>query len=338
MFLHNNQYHILYERATKDLQQFLDDEESDRYFSSPRQIILLLSEFSVLSSALAFLHDKVEHSNTRYICCHMDLKPDNIFVFTDTNDHIKFKIADLGISKLRSRPLERDRPGFRKSHNVYEDEIRYLPTTMNTSASRGPGTFQAPEMYKHEKVGRASDVWSLGCLLMVFVIRMFGGVDGYQEFENARHVRERYSNDYFHFDGKVKPEVTERLDKLPESYENKLERLGKDCEKSVFEDLKQLIKMCLKEDAKSRIKSADFHRKLKEIVKYMKQALWKTRLDVLKGGKSLNFSNDVEATSKIRFSSERINTLGLSTYRACFDDLVKMEIIEGQNAARIRCE
>lgn len=97
-----------------------------------------------LSSALDSVHNYFfPLLNVRQIGCHYDIKPNNI-LFSDR----KLLLSDFGLSRLRKA----------------EDGSQ---TTFKT----GEGYYMAPECesmthgFEHGRIGRASDVWSLGCVL-----------------------------------------------------------------------------------------------------------------------------------------------------------------------------
>ena len=61
-------------------------------------------------------------------------------------------------------------------------------------------------------VGRAVDVWSMGCILIVAIIRAIEGAAALDQFENSK--ANRYRDDYFYYHNRedssiqLKPEVT----------------------------------------------------------------------------------------------------------------------------------
>jgi len=100
--------------------------------------------------------------------CHRDLAPRNILIHGDT-----FLLADFGLSTFRN--TEED------SLTTYKDVV---------------GSYNAPEClalqdgrFKPQKVGRASDIWSFGCILAEVLSYTMLGPDGVAEFRRKRQVQ-----------------------------------------------------------------------------------------------------------------------------------------------------
>ena len=78
------EFSILSPLAEMDLGRFLYNEDQDfqaRFEITPKQMI---AESSKLVHALHHLHDKIHTENLgHFICCHMDLKTENILVYMD---------------------------------------------------------------------------------------------------------------------------------------------------------------------------------------------------------------------------------------------------------------
>ncbi|RSL60544.1 hypothetical protein CEP53_005418 [Fusarium sp. AF-6] len=121
-----------------DLKQYWE-EESNRSLSV---FTWSIQQLAGLASALRDLHE--------VNCRHGDLKPSNIFYFRDDGGILK--IADLGVSKVHSTATDQ-----RKGETA---------TTASTRAYEGPeayGQTNAPR-------SRKFDCWSMGCVILEFVI------------------------------------------------------------------------------------------------------------------------------------------------------------------------
>ena len=192
--------HILYDCAETDLEKLLHEERYQSSIRSSASIIPLLSNASALAKALQFLHSgQWNKKDGHWIGCHMDLKPPNILIVkTETNT--TWKISDLGISKFQPDP-----------HAIRQPRLATKETT-KTSARRSNGKYQAPEVHLKKKIGRKSDVWSMGCILIIITIRAVQSLDGLTKFTNA--LLEGCDEDFFHYGNKVKPVVNTWLSEL----------------------------------------------------------------------------------------------------------------------------
>ena len=134
-------YSFLFPAADGDLKKLLSTNYRLPGFQSVTEI---LGSLWGLSSALDAVHNYFfSQFNIQQIGCHYDIKPKNI-LFSNG----KLLLADFGLSRLR-KTEEGSQMTFK----------------------RGEGDYIAPECeaitdgFKHGRIGRASDVWSLGCVL-----------------------------------------------------------------------------------------------------------------------------------------------------------------------------
>lgn len=109
------------------------------------------------------LADAIEQLHEKKICRHGDLKPENILCFSqDNNDGsstpgVRMVITDVGLARDHI-----ERTQFRESTN----------TRVSTKRYAGPEMDIAP----HAPLSRRFDIWSMGCILLEFVIWiLYGG-------------------------------------------------------------------------------------------------------------------------------------------------------------------
>jgi hypothetical protein len=163
-------------------------------FSSIDKLTILLHG---LSSAIESLHDYISphQDNLQLIGCHMDLKPANILIHQG-----KLLLADFGLSRLS-------------------------PDKSRTRFQNGQGDYLAPECEIinggtiHEgQIGRGSDIWALGCIILDILIRRDGGPRALQDFRKSRKqqvIPGLTASPYHAFnDTKPLPAVTEALKSL----------------------------------------------------------------------------------------------------------------------------
>lgn len=120
-----------------------------------------------LASALESLHGfKLEDLDIKLIGHHHDIKPKNVLVRDK-----RFILADFGLSKLK------DGSNSKSPFKV------------------GQGHYLAPECedgdakFKKGIVGRSSDIWSLGCIMLEVIVFMVGDADSLSQFRERRKFK-----------------------------------------------------------------------------------------------------------------------------------------------------
>lgn len=133
--------------------------EKQRGISSSQKLLLwTLTELQGLASALESLHAR----NYR----HGDLKPENILCFESRGKGETFtlKLGDLGLAKFHDTPTRQRRQATSMRYATW----RYEP----------PESLIAPR----QPMSRRADVWSLGCVVMEFLIWLRYGADELDRF------------------------------------------------------------------------------------------------------------------------------------------------------------
>jgi serine/threonine protein kinase len=157
----------------------------------------LLLALAGLASAIDAMHNFTSEALDLSLSgCHHDLAPRNILINGET-----FLLADFGLSSFR---------------NTEEDSL--------TTFREVRGSYVAPECQKFrdgrvqtEKVGRASDIWSFGCILSEVLTYTVLGPKGVAEFREKRKFEVTPGIEWFRFHGGPEtpnPEVSFWLDDL----------------------------------------------------------------------------------------------------------------------------
>ena len=191
-FSHRGSYNLLFFPAEADLRQVLAHEgrppklEADGTF---------LDALHGLSSALATLHNfSACDFDLELIGCHHDLKPSNILVDKD-----KFLLADFGLSRIRRLSADSKTMFKGADSNYIAPECEF-----------GEG-----QVFQRNLVGRKSDVWAFGCILIEVLTYMLLGAVGVKQFEEVRKARIRSWTLYqFHDGGKASSSVHTWIDDL----------------------------------------------------------------------------------------------------------------------------
>ncbi|KAF2826432.1 kinase-like protein [Ophiobolus disseminans] len=164
-YTHQGKHSLIFPLATGgDLHDFLIDIHRPEPFVQDNAVYTAMAG---LGSALATLH---EYRSTTFdmelMGYHHDLKPRNILVSGS-----RFILSDFGLSKLEAR-----------------DESK-------TDFKVGKGHYLAPEcedllnQFKKGVITRASDVWSLGCVMLEVIIFMRYGSEGVHQFRDERRYQ-----------------------------------------------------------------------------------------------------------------------------------------------------
>lgn len=144
-----------------DLATLLERERPARFRSDATFVVAICK----LGSALEAVHDFTTNMlDLRMIGCHHDLRPKNVLIDGET-----FILADFGLSRFKS---------------ASQDSA--------TAYRKGQGDYLAPECqslegeFQRHKIGRASDIWSFGCIIAELLTYMMKGPDSVEEFWKER--------------------------------------------------------------------------------------------------------------------------------------------------------
>lgn len=133
----------------------------------------------------------------------MDLKLDNILVYSISPSLPLgcWKISDFGISSMSSKREDTENSPRKVAMSELLTPVQslaYNTNTVRTDARRPAGPFSAPEVELGSKIGRASDIWSFGCILFQVLARAAGGISLLNELDGKRSAMDNGSrNDHF---------------------------------------------------------------------------------------------------------------------------------------------
>lgn len=171
---------LLFELAACDLQDLFKSKDFFRDFQTKKN--LLIDNAVDIMEALSFLHKTVRS-------LHLDIKPNNILVFRRPNsDLLAWKISDFNLSQKK----------VQKKDDGYL-ELSYTGSYASTLPSaRTAGLYQAPEIQDTDAetdqinvASEASDMWSMGCLLLKLIAFLCNGPDEVFDLENRLEVHTR---------------------------------------------------------------------------------------------------------------------------------------------------
>ncbi|RFU33952.1 hypothetical protein B7463_g2366, partial [Scytalidium lignicola] len=185
-YKHKGVYNFLFPMADMDLEHLLTAASKPVPFQDDIAVIKAL--FS-LGAALAGVHEFYsEQLGVEFKGCHHDLKPRNILVSQGT-----FVLADFGLCRFKGLEAE------------------------SKSLSKNIGDYLAPECrepnMQRKLVGRKSDIWSFGCIIVEVLGYMTGGVDTVTALREERSTDSNgWRSHSFHSNGGLKVCIQNWLD------------------------------------------------------------------------------------------------------------------------------
>ena len=240
-YVHGGIYNLLFPLAIMDLDKFLLHKNRIAGFEEDR---VILKAIHGLSCGLRYLHN-FETSQYSLHGVHQDIKPKNVLI-----RGMDFILADFGLSRLK--PVEES-----------------SQTTWNDATFE----YGAPECrdettWTQGHIGRASDIWSLSCIISELMICICKGPKGVQEFRADRLMQVRYGKqDAFH-DGRH----------LKEQVFNALAEVEREANSLAISAVFELLKAMFAEQPKDRPSAKEVESRLECIVV---QALIQNMLDAI---------------------------------------------------------
>jgi serine/threonine protein kinase len=264
------EFNILLPLADADLEDFLT---KPCYESRCGGISELIKEISNVADAIRWLHGGLRISEKVLICCHMDLKLDNILVYLENPSRSPvgcWKISDFGISSMVERATSEHSPRQPSSTLLSvptsspAQSLAHITGTAIFSVHRPPGVYTAPEIEYGNEVKPSSDIWSFGCILYQVLARGAGGIELLKELNDKRRPMENgFTNDHFcqktASGSFLHPSVSEWLES-PYGLLN-----GNFADRIMVMNCKRLIQTLLQSDPKRRPNAEQLHDKLAQI-------------------------------------------------------------------------
>lgn len=192
-YTHRKTHNLLFPLAGEDLEHFMTKEQKSQRFFSDRFFFLALCG---IASAIQKVHTFMsEELDIKFIGCHYDLKPKNILVMDDA-----LILADFGIARLKEETDD--------SKTVFK---------------QGSGHYLAPECanvidgFQRHSIGRSSDIWSFGCILVELLTSIDLGTGELEDFRSLRQSTDPvygFTTKTFYLGYDLHPAVTPWLTKL----------------------------------------------------------------------------------------------------------------------------
>lgn len=190
-YTYRGKHNFLFPLADTDLEMAFKLDDQLLGFPDKTSLFLALPD---LASALEKIHAYTSEDMS-WIGCHHDIKPDNILVIRS-----RLVIADFGLCTLKG-PSEGSKSLLRCGGHYY-----HAPECEDYDDDCKKGT-----------INRASDIWSLGCVMLELLVFIFKGKTGVKEFETSRKItfeQTAWTTKTFHHGKKASPAVQRCLDEL----------------------------------------------------------------------------------------------------------------------------
>ncbi|KAH8587930.1 kinase-like domain-containing protein [Bisporella sp. PMI_857] len=206
-----DKYSLLFAAAEYDLKTFLHSERDSSFSDSN-----LIHALSGLASAIQEVHGYFSSEHQYYLIgCHYDIHPGNVLV----QGHL-FILADFGLSRLKDKA--------QGSHSDFKGGLKdYLAPEC-----------QDWDTFVGNSIGRASDIWSFGCILAEVATYIAQGHLGVEDFEAKRKISDGYIKlSTFHDRGALNRHVTSWLNNLETS------TLGKEYTKGLLYLVRNMLEI-----------------------------------------------------------------------------------------------
>lgn len=152
---------------------------------------ILVMAIAGLASALSYLHH-FSLDNLHLAGSHRDIKPENILV---DGEHLL--LADFGLSRIT------------------EDQESSSSTAPNIAGDCIAPEHERKDDFKRHPTGRASDIWALGCVILMLLMFYREGKAGFERGRTERRQQgPQYTHYYFHDYDKPNPGVQRTLGEL----------------------------------------------------------------------------------------------------------------------------
>ena len=277
-FTFSSKYHMIYEKADCNLEEFMQKHRRPTLLSGLSSEDLA-QQFFGLADALCFIHNQggsdLEQDNkylgvkpksaqrTGYI---HDIKPENLLLFIykrPSGRSYWFRLSDFSCAKV----------------------VDYLNTvsgknrlSYRTTSAAGTPVYRAPEAMKDKLTSRPYDLWSLGCVYLELLVWFLDGYDALIRFREDRYCPvspNSFEDEGFYYAPKENKDF-----RLRKAVEEKIDDVLRRCT-GTLKEVAKVIPDLLKIDPKQRPTAE----KLVKILKHIDNGA-KPHVDVRQSGQT----------------------------------------------------
>lgn len=181
-FTFNSQYHMIYEKADRNLEEFMQKHRnaSELSFLTPQD---LAQQVLGMIGAVSVIHNQFTDDDSNLLSVQKpspkksgylhDIKPDNILVFKydRPHQHHHFRLSDFSCAKVVA---------FVQSVSGKDRGSWQTTNRMSTPI------YRAPEYTTEGKTSRPYDIWSLGCVILELLVWYTEGYEALSTFRQSR--------------------------------------------------------------------------------------------------------------------------------------------------------
>ncbi|KAK1657021.1 kinase-like domain-containing protein [Colletotrichum godetiae] len=164
------EYLLLFPWAECDLLKFWERQSSLE--RNHEFFLWVVGQICGIAEALSYIHDPndtdhLDANGKRLYGRHGDIKPENILWFK-SRGRGTLVLSDLGLTRTHGQESRSNRPGAEIPVSP-----NYRPPECDIEGNEG-------------RISRSFDIWTLGCLILEFIVWTLDGWKGYQEFKHRR--------------------------------------------------------------------------------------------------------------------------------------------------------
>ena len=180
-YVHDNVYNLMFLPADMNLEDLLFRPSRPEGFEEDLSMVKAIQG---LASGLRHLHfferssTRVTEASTLLYGTHQDIKPKNILVRGNS-----LILADFGLSRLK--------PSENGSQTIWKD----------ATYEYGAPECRDPNTFVQRQICRASDIWSLSCVISELVIYIKNGSEGVRKYQKSRLMKDVYGETRAFHDG-----------------------------------------------------------------------------------------------------------------------------------------
>ncbi|KAJ4355046.1 positive regulation of MDA-5 signaling pathway [Ascochyta clinopodiicola] len=261
-FTFGAQYHMVYEKADRNLEEFMAKHKDPSTLPSvgskelAQQLLGIIGAVSVIHNQSSLSDDtnrlSVASPASRKTGYLHDIKPDNLLVFkyhSNNQDYHLLRLSDFSCAKVVA---------------FVESVSGVHRQSWQSTSKSGTPVYRPPESTTKGKTSRPYDIWSLGCVLLEVLVWFTEGYEGLESFRTSRFRAVKpngIEDEGFYYTEETGPNAKARLRK---QVADRLKTIQSRCE-GPLQLIAEAVPQMLEIDEKKRPTAEQLVRRLKPI-------------------------------------------------------------------------